>query len=363
MDIDITGFYRSQKTGFWYRIDDPAGNRYSIITCDNCKKKVIKKYNPNAKWRACSSTCAIEYRAGEKEERFCEYKECWKLFTVLKTSSRRFCSKDCSDNSMRKVLPLCRCGCGEGVTVKSKTGYKRTHWMRNKEGKEYLEWKIKHKAIHGTSSSKVNKILAGWKKGGREDKTLSDAWRRYRRIKYYQGHQCLCGCREVVTYPDRRYATADCLTRHFRILMKDPKYKKEHIKKSKRWLADPEKRQRCLEGGRKGLQNCFSLPTKPELKMRRFLDYLYPGEYKYVGDGSRWVGRMNPDFISINGVRQVIEVFGDYWHRGENPIWREWEFKEKGYSCLVIWEREINEGNGWKRKVRRFHDSIRPGPF
>ena len=44
--------------------------------------------------------------------------------------------------------------------------------------------------------------------------------------------------------------------------------------------------------------------------MKRFLDHLYPDEYKYVGDG---------------------------------------------YSYLVIWEREINKGNEWKGKVRGFH--------
>jgi len=238
-----------------------------------------------------------------------------------------------------------------GILPESKTGYKKAHWMKDKEGETYLQWEKSHKSIHATPSSKVNKII-GATKGVI---TIADAWRRYRQVNYYQGHQCLCGCGEVVTHPDRQYVTNDCSIRAFNKLMEDPEYRKEQKEKSRSWMKDPEKRQRCLEGGKKGWENCLTLPNKPELKMKRFLDHLYPDEYKYVGDGKKWIGRMNPDFISTNGVKQVIEVYGDYWHRGENPILREWEFEKYGYSCLVIWEGEINKRNEWKGKVREFH--------
>ena len=48
----------------------------------------------------------------------------------------------------------------------------------------------------------------------------------------------------------------------------------------------------------------------------------------------------NPDFI-IEGQKMVIELFGDYWHKGENPKDRIKEYDDVGYKCLILWESEI----------------------
>ena len=54
--------------------------------------------------------------------------------------------------------------------------------------------------------------------------------------------------------------------------------------------------------------------------------------------------------MGLNGKKQIIEVFGDYWHklkkdipmhrteRGKKAI-----FYQAGYKTLVIWEGEINK--------------------
>ena len=60
-------------------------------------------------------------------------------------------------------------------------------------------------------------------------------------------------------------------------------------------------------------------PTNPEIELGKLLDQLYPNQYKYVGDGKRIIGGMCPDFIHQDGTFKVIELFGDYWHKGENP--------------------------------------------
>ena len=50
----------------------------------------------------------------------------------------------------------------------------------------------------------------------------------------------------------------------------------------------------------------------------------------------------NPDF-KVKGQPKIIELWGDYWHRGEFPkdIIEGW--RNAGIKCMVIWEHEIYE--------------------
>ncbi len=52
---------------------------------------------------------------------------------------------------------------------------------------------------------------------------------------------------------------------------------------------------------------------------------------------------MCPDFFNINGQKKVIEMFGDYWHQGQNPQDKIDRYAKSGFDCLVIWERELKE--------------------
>jgi len=36
--------------------------------------------------------------------------------------------------------------------------------------------------------------------------------------------------------------------------------------------------------------------------------------FRYVGDGSFWIGNANPDFVDSNGKKICVEIFGEYWH-------------------------------------------------
>lgn len=87
------------------------------------------------------------------------------------------------------------------------------------------------------------------------------------------------------------------------------------------------------------------------------------GSLMFTGDGKFWrrlpllKHNKNPDFIvpgpdpehPKRGVRQVVEVFGDFWHSkmftGKVPFEHESEliaaFAEIGMACLVIWESEV----------------------
>ena len=88
-------------------------------------------------------------------------------------------------------------------------------------------------------------------------------------------------------------------------------------------------------------------PNETELRLLDILDKHFPNEWKYVGDGRNeetWFGDRNPDFINANGKKQVIELFGTYWHDPvlfpDRPSEEELiaHYKKFGYDCTVIWE-------------------------
>lgn len=82
-------------------------------------------------------------------------------------------------------------------------------------------------------------------------------------------------------------------------------------------------------------------PNKSEQKLQQLLDNRFPEEWKFVGDGSFILNGYNPDFINVNGKKQIIELFGDYWHKGEDPADRAKLFEPYGFKTLVIWEHEL----------------------
>ena len=95
-------------------------------------------------------------------------------------------------------------------------------------------------------------------------------------------------------------------------------------------------------------------PNKMELRFDKLLQKQFPNTFKYVGDGEVIIAGKCPDFININGKKQLIELFGDYWHRGENPQNRIDLFKKYGYDTLVIWENELKNLGRAIEKVEQF---------
>ena len=127
---------------------------------------------------------------------------------------------------------------------------------------------------------------------------------------------------------------------------------------------NPEFRAKVLAGQ-------YHRPTKPELELKQILDEHFPGQFEYVGDGSWWrsvkdkdgkLHNLNPDFISINGERLIIEMFGDYWHGKEgkkrynmmDENTRRILFASINYKMLVIWEHELKEPDKVVQRIRGF---------
>jgi len=97
-----------------------------------------------------------------------------------------------------------------------------------------------------------------------------------------------------------------------------------------------EKRQALLARYRVGLAH----PNKLEGTVRDYLNINAPGEWEY-NTGDYLIAGLFPDFVNVNGRKMVIEVFGDYWHKGEDPAAKKRRYKRAGYSCVVVWEGEF----------------------
>jgi len=73
--------------------------------------------------------------------------------------------------------------------------------------------------------------------------------------------------------------------------------------------------------------------------------YNHVSDKVYFTSGTFWKvldtgKRITPDFKVI-GQNKVIELFGDYWHKGENPEIRISQWRSVGYDCIVFWEHEV----------------------
>lgn len=90
-------------------------------------------------------------------------------------------------------------------------------------------------------------------------------------------------------------------------------------------------------------------PNKPELEL---LELIKPLGFFYVGDGGLVVGGKVPDFW--DGAKNLIELFGEYWHKKSEVKSRVLHFKELGYNCIVVWSNELKNSIAVERRVREF---------
>jgi hypothetical protein len=101
---------------------------------------------------------------------------------------------------------------------------------------------------------------------------------------------------------------------------------------NKRRWADPDYKQRVVTKIRS-----MTHPNKAEV---RLAEQLGP-TWKFVGNGELIINGKCPDFQSLINPTQLLELFGDYWHRGEDPQARINEFVPFGYQVAVVWEHDI----------------------
>jgi len=152
-------------------------------------------------------------------------------------------------------------------------------------------------------------------------------------------------------------------------LHKNPDWENHRVQS----LKTEEFRKKCRL--RPQNQNCSRLHTPQALKKNFESRKLKPNKaeqkliqcikelnlpYEYVGNGAVWIGGLNPDFISWK-EKKIIELFGRYWHSGENLRKQKTEderkriFKQAGFETLVVWDKpDLKDLDSLKSRLLEF---------
>lgn len=158
----------------------------------------------------------------------------------------------------------------------------------------------------------------------------------------------------------------------------NPFYGKKHSDATKKTISEHQKKLNTF--GRlandpifqkKRMQSLQACPNKPETTIMGLLDEMYPGEYRFTGNGDLFIDRLNPDFASVEG-KKLIEVFGEPFHDPDQSPYsigprstedgRRKVFAKNGYEVLIIWSKEITRGGlegrkALRRKIVRFYEN------
>ena len=193
--------------------------------------------------------------------------------------------------------------------------------------------------------SRTTKIT--WQKPERRQKqTKALKGRRQGPCSEERRRACSIGQKKRFERPEEREET-----RLAAIIMhqKHPEHEREHLHKPQVWKKISDTVLRLYKEGR-----YYKKPNQQEQRLQGILDECFPNEFVYNGDCSLGItlNSMIPDFVNINDKKQVIELFGDYWHRNDNPEERIARYKEVGWDALVIWEHELNDLECLLQKIK-----------
>lgn len=155
----------------------------------------------------------------------------------------------------------------------------------------------------------------------------------------------------------------------------NPFYGKKHSEETRKKISEHAKnlgRFKKLnndpEFQKKRFKGLIKRPNKPEMLLNRLLQEMYPGEYKYVGDGSLIIERLSPDFVNVNGKKKIIELFGEQYHHPDYAV-RELKYRATedgrkeifgrfGYDTLIVWAKELyHNEEELKNKIKEFHEN------
>jgi len=142
----------------------------------------------------------------------------------------------------------------------------------------------------------------------------------------------------------------------------DPEYRKVMIVKMTVAANLPERKKTLKEASKRNWDNpefVWKVMHRRDMSggEQVLLGILESNEFPYAftGNGAYMVGRKNPDFVRIS-KDAVIELWGDYFHKGQDPQERISFFAKHGYKCLVIWASELVHSNEVVSKIRMFEE-------
>jgi len=258
-------------------------------------------------------------------------------------------------------MTLCECGCGQ-LIIKEGNRFARGHNLR-------VDNPMKNPIVAGKVRS-ANIGQVAWNKGL---KGLQVAWNKgikgsveSNKTSFTEGQTPWNKGLTVIT--DERVAKLVQKSNIGRVVSGETleKMRLSHIgqvawNKGKRLSDTHKEKVGSPENVRKRMRGMNIQPNKPEQKLIELISHNQL-PFVYVGDGSVIIERKCPDFINVNGRKQVIELFGDYWHapnitgksREGEEQYRIDIFAKYGFSTLIIWEHELKEPSKVLTKLREF---------
>ncbi len=224
---------------------------------------------------------------------------------------------------------LCWCHCG-GMTKPGR------RYIYGHKSKGFLHTEVKQKMRHPKSEDTKQKMR----------KPKSEMHKQNMKLAQNKPERKLLGSKPEVRAKQKA---------SLKITMNKPEVKEANSKKTTESWQDSEYVRKQMKA-RKVKQN------KLECRGEIFFDSLFPSqkEYGFVGQGKVIIGGKCPDFININGQKKIIEIYGDYFHRNDDPQIRINFFAKFGYDTLVIWEHEFKDLEALAKRVLAFHNKVNP---
>jgi len=161
------------------------------------------------------------------------------------------------------------------------------------------------------------------------------------------------------------WANPEYANKHRKLLSSNEIREKNQKAALKRWadenfkdkmnklFSSTEYREKVCEGLKRA-------PMAPN-NFESYFQSIVPETVRYVGGGDFWVklengNCRNPDF-KVTGQRKLIELWGDYWHRNDDPFALIELYWRKGFECLLFWESDVHKNSAAvAQMVRAFID-------
>jgi len=136
------------------------------------------------------------------------------------------------------------------------------------------------------------------------------------------------------------------MTARRKIVCQEPAWRARRSDLSKSLWQDPNYAQKVWEAWK-------VKPNQAELQLQGLLDTYFPGKWKFVGDGQLIIGGRCPDFVNVNGKKEVIELFGTYWHPIFDVAERKEHYRQYGFKAAIIWEDEVGDEHRLVKSLKK----------
>jgi len=267
---------------------------------------------------------------------------CSTIFECRLKSKQKYCNRYCYSRSLvgrsisKETIEKCLATKRTNGTLRPKKRTKKKIAMSVKK-----HWEEVDKEVRCTNMKGKKRSIPPWNKLLRETRMCANVncFTTFEvpinSTQRFCSHVCVNTCEEIGRRRGKKISTS-----------------------AKKLWQDFDYRKKQLKAHLRNKQN------KTERLLEEILYELFPGEYKFVGDGQFILAGKCPDFININGQKKIIELFGNYYHSEEitgiseelHEQNRKDLFARYGYQSLIVWEHELKDNSRLTNKLVEFNN-------